>query len=77
MAAALLYSFLLAFLVAVASGKNIHASLNLTWGVGAPDGNQREMVFINGQFPGPQLNLTQGDSIEVCALRLNRGLQAD
>ncbi|KAF2025781.1 hypothetical protein EK21DRAFT_103703 [Setomelanomma holmii] len=40
----------------------------LTWAKGAPDGHEREMVFINGQYPGPLLEIQQDDwvEIEVC-----------
>ena len=64
MASTLSY-ILLALFAAVASCENVQFALNLTWEVGAPDGNEREMVFMNGRFPGPQLNLTQGDNVEV------------
>lgn len=38
----------------------------LTWGVGRPDGVDREMIFTNGVFPAPDLNVEQGDAVEVC-----------
>jgi hypothetical protein len=38
---------------------------NLTWEKGAPDGNLREMIFVNGQFPGAALTLNQYDDVEV------------
>lgn len=47
--------------------KNIHFDLDLTWQKGAPDGNVREMIFMNDQFPGPELRLDQGDDVEVSA----------
>ena len=37
----------------------------LTWEMGAPDGNPRMMIFTNGQFPGPNLVVDEGDTIEV------------
>lgn len=39
--------------------------LELTWGTGAPDGHEREMIFINGEYPGPLLDIQQGDWVEV------------
>ena len=39
--------------------------LDLQWKKGAPDGVTREMVYINGQFPGPTLIIQQGDSVEI------------
>lgn len=40
-------------------------NLTLTWEVGAPDGFERPMYKINGQFPGPLLELDEGDDVEV------------
>ncbi|KAK7950971.1 multicopper oxidase-domain-containing protein [Apiospora aurea] len=39
--------------------------LTITWEKGAPDGVERDLFKINGQFPGPVLELTEGDSVEV------------
>jgi hypothetical protein len=39
--------------------------LSLTWEEGAPDGVKREMVFVNGEYPGPPLVVEQGDDVEV------------
>ena len=39
--------------------------IKLTWEKGAPDGFERYMIFINGQFPGPLLSLEEGDHVEV------------
>lgn len=52
-------------LVPLAWAKNVHFDLNLTWQKGAPDGNAREMIFMNDQFPGPELRIDQGDDVEV------------
>jgi hypothetical protein len=43
----------------------VHFEISLTWGPGAPDGQLRDMIYINGQFPGPQLTLDYGDNVEV------------
>jgi hypothetical protein len=37
----------------------------LTWAKGSPDGFEREMIFMDGQSPGPTLNLDEGDDVEV------------
>lgn len=47
-------------------GAFVSFKLDLTWEVGAPNGEPREMVFMNGQFPGPELRIDQGDDVEVC-----------
>ncbi|EFQ33709.1 multicopper oxidase [Colletotrichum graminicola M1.001] len=39
--------------------------LTFTWEKHAPDGYEKEMVLTNGQFPGPVLEMTHGDDIEV------------
>ena len=63
--AAFLYGFFFALLATITPAKHVEFSINLTWEIGAPDGNPREMVFMNGHFPGPQLDLDYGDSVEV------------
>lgn len=39
--------------------------LTLTWERYAPDGFARDIVLINGQHPGPVLEMNQGDNVEV------------
>lgn len=41
----------------------------LTWEIGAPNGQPREMIKINGQFPGPALHADEDDDIEVCSVQ--------
>lgn len=43
----------------------VRFNLDLTWEVGAPNGQQREMIFVNGQFPGPPLVVDEGDDVTV------------
>ena len=45
--------------------KHVQFDLNLTWQKGAPDGNVRDMIFMNDQFPGPELRIDEGDDVEV------------
>jgi FtsP/CotA-like multicopper oxidase with cupredoxin domain len=40
-------------------------TLELTWQTRAPDGFKREMILINGQFPGPLLEFVQDDWVEI------------
>ena len=47
------------------NGKPRFFELTLTWEKGAPDGFERDMIFTNGQFPGPTLEINQGDAVEV------------
>ena len=39
--------------------------LDLTWETRAPDGVPRKMILVNGQSPGPPLNIKEGDDVEV------------
>lgn len=55
----------LAFLVTLVHGARVHFDLDLTWKVGAPNGQERQMIFVNGQFPGPPMVLDQGDDVTV------------
>lgn len=42
-----------------------HFDLTISWALNAPDGIERNMFMVNGQFPGPKIELTQGDSVVV------------
>ncbi|KAE9376113.1 multicopper oxidase [Stipitochalara longipes BDJ] len=44
--------------------------LTLTWEKGAPDGFERDMIFMNGQFPGPTLELKEGSYVEFTVINL-------
>ena len=46
-------------------GTLVKFAAELTWELGAPDGQQRYVIHTNGQYPGPPLLLKQGDSVEV------------
>lgn len=39
--------------------------LTLTLQECAPDGFKREMILVNGQFPGPLIEIDQGDEVEI------------
>ncbi|KAJ5116241.1 laccase TilA, partial [Penicillium angulare] len=57
--------FVVSCLVQWVHSKNVKFDLTLTWedwfdGPGQP----RKMIFANGQFPGPELRLNQGDNVE-------------
>ncbi|KAL5611140.1 hypothetical protein FOBRF1_007257 [Fusarium oxysporum] len=39
--------------------------LILTWEPYAPDGFKRDMILVNGQSPGPVIELTEGDDVQV------------
>ncbi|KAK4466554.1 multicopper oxidase [Cladorrhinum samala] len=40
-------------------------TLRLSWRKGAPNGQTREMIFVNGQFPGPSLIFDEDDDVEI------------
>jgi FtsP/CotA-like multicopper oxidase with cupredoxin domain len=63
-----MFSFLIAVFLSLPASTRAgtsHFKLELTWGKGAPDGYERDMIFINGQFPGPLLEIPQGDWVEI------------
>ena len=37
----------------------------LSWEEYAPDGFSRELILINGKFPGPKVELNEGDDVEI------------
>ncbi|KAK7924341.1 multicopper oxidase-domain-containing protein [Apiospora marii] len=39
--------------------------LTITWEKGAPDGVERELFKVNGQFPGPVIEMNEGDNVEI------------
>src|SRR5690348_9788138 len=40
--------------------------LTLTWEKRAPNGGvAREIILTNGQFPGPLLDINEGDNVEI------------
>lgn len=55
----------LAAVATLARAARVHFDLDLTWEAGAPNGQERQMIFVNGQFPGPPLILDQGDEVTV------------
>jgi hypothetical protein len=59
-----LYSGLVASLSSAAFARHVTFPVTLTWEKGAPDGFEREMILMNGQFPGPTLSITEGDDVE-------------
>jgi FtsP/CotA-like multicopper oxidase with cupredoxin domain len=58
-------SLLVSSLASVVLGGVARFNLDLTWEIGAPDGVERWMVFVNKQFPGPTLHINQGDHVEL------------
>ncbi|KAF2093011.1 hypothetical protein NA57DRAFT_69387 [Rhizodiscina lignyota] len=43
-------------------------TLRLSWENGSPNGQSRDMIFVNGQFPGPNLVFDEGDEVEITVL---------
>ncbi|KAJ4371150.1 hypothetical protein N0V83_004366 [Neocucurbitaria cava] len=52
-------------LVAGTLAGSCNFKLELTWGKGSPDGYERDMIFINGQYPGPLLEIQEDDWVEI------------
>ncbi|KAI1509547.1 Multicopper oxidase [Pyrenophora tritici-repentis] len=47
------------------TGKTVKYELTITNVTGAPDGFERQMFHINGQFPGPTIIADWGDNLEI------------
>jgi FtsP/CotA-like multicopper oxidase with cupredoxin domain len=45
--------------------KTVRETLRITWEEGAPNGQARELIRTNGQFPSPTLVWDEGDDVEV------------
>lgn len=52
-------------LVTDVCAKHLKHELTLTWEIGAPNGQPREVIKMNGQFPGPTFVWDEDDDIEV------------
>ncbi|KXJ90373.1 multicopper oxidase-domain-containing protein [Microdochium bolleyi] len=61
----LMFCHLVSSLPTLHHGQPRRYELVLTWELGSPDGYQREMFKINGQFPGPLLEINQGEEVEI------------
>lgn len=48
--------------------KTVRENLRITWEEGAPNGQTRELIHTNGQFPSPTLVWDEGDDVEVSVL---------
>ncbi|KFY50431.1 hypothetical protein V496_09340 [Pseudogymnoascus sp. VKM F-4515 (FW-2607)] len=46
----------------------VRETLRFTWAEGAPNGQSRELIYTNGQFPGPPLIFTEGDHVEITVI---------
>jgi FtsP/CotA-like multicopper oxidase with cupredoxin domain len=44
--------------------KTVQFALSLTWDNAAPDGFEKKIIKMNGQFPGPLLSVDEGDDVE-------------
>jgi FtsP/CotA-like multicopper oxidase with cupredoxin domain len=45
--------------------------LTLTWQKAAPDGVSRDMLLVNGQYPGPLLEINQGEEVWILVHNLS------
>ncbi|KGO77348.1 Multicopper oxidase, type 2 [Penicillium italicum] len=57
--------FALATWVGLAAAKDVYLNWNLTWVNASPDGFQRPVIGINGQWPCPQIDVNVGDQLIV------------
>ena len=68
----LVLAFCMTLFATFALAANVEYTMDLTWEIGAPDGNPRYMVMNNGGFPGPELLLDEGDDVKVCEKCVSR-----
>lgn len=52
-------------LVDQVASKLVREEITLTWELGAPNGQVRDMIKMNGEFPGPAYVWDEYDDIEV------------
>lgn len=52
-------------MAALACAADVYYTLDLTWAPGSPNGLERDMIFVNDQFPGPPMILDEGDDVTV------------
>jgi FtsP/CotA-like multicopper oxidase with cupredoxin domain len=45
-------------------------NLTVTWEKHSPDGVSRDMILINGQFPGPVMEINEGEEVWVTVQNL-------
>ncbi|KAJ5451547.1 Multicopper oxidase type 2 [Penicillium cf. griseofulvum] len=55
----------LATLAGLATAKDVYLKWNVTWVNAAPDGFERPVIGINGQWPCPQIDVNLGDQLIV------------
>ncbi|KAL7898769.1 multicopper oxidase domain-containing protein [Trichoderma sp. SZMC 28014] len=48
--------------------KTVYETLRITWEEGAPNGQSRELIHTNGQFPSPTLVWDEGDDVEITVI---------
>lgn len=53
------------------AGRLIQEEMTLTWDLGAPNGHVREMIKVNGDFPGPSFVWDEDDDIEVMQIDIS------
>jgi hypothetical protein len=52
-------------LLGLTAAKLVREEITLTWDLGAPNGETREMIKMNDGFPGPYFVWDEDDEIEV------------
>lgn len=52
-------------MAALAGAADVYYTLDLTWETGSPNGLERDLIFVNNQFPGPPMILDEGDDVTV------------
>lgn len=59
---------LLCCILPAVGAARVSQTLRLTWDQGAPNGQPRDLIYTNGQFPGPALIFDEDDDVEITVI---------
>lgn len=59
---------ILCYILSAVSAARVSQTLRLTWDEGAPNGQPRDLIYTNGQFPGPPLIFDEDDEVEITVI---------
>lgn len=59
---------LLCYILPLVNAARVSQTLRLTWDAGAPNGQPRDLIYTNGQFPGPPLIFDEDDEVEITVI---------
>lgn len=57
-------------LLSAGKAATVKKHFRLSWETGAPNGQSRDMILINGEYPGPDLVFDEDDDVEVIQFQM-------